>query len=121
MKIIIKESRLKKLMFQYLEEKLYPHNEIKLPKYHESTIFWVKNGQILAKFERTIFNRYKFIIHKDIFSSLQNIFSLYKDINAEDVIYDFIIEKNIVENIVAVEVHGFVIAQEDYDKLNNKR
>lgn len=76
MKIIITEQQLHKTIDAFITYKLEPHEEKKAKKYRDS-IFWVKDGEIVAQ----VFSSWKyrggvFYVWSPIWTEVGNMFSL---------------------------------------------
>jgi hypothetical protein len=74
MKIIITEQQYNKAIDKYLTYVFEPHEENTLEEYPGS-IFWMKNGEIVAEIEKSK----NFWIHNDIWDKVSILFSLEND------------------------------------------
>jgi hypothetical protein len=86
MKIIITEQQYSKAIDKYLTYLFEPHEE-KISKEDPHSIFWVKDGRIIAEIEKSK----NFWINENIWDKISIMFSL-KDIRIEQVIKEWLEE-----------------------------
>ena len=86
MKYIITESQYGKTIDNFITNQLEPHKE-KRTKKHSESIFWVKNGEVIAE----ILNSKYFWVNDQIWKNINVMFSLEYD-ETQQVIKDWLEE-----------------------------
>ena len=75
MKYIISESQYNKAIDKFITYQLEPH-EKKTSKKYPNSIFWIKDGKVIAEIQKSKY----FWVNLDIWSTISNMFSLkYND------------------------------------------
>jgi hypothetical protein len=87
MKYIITESQYNKTIDKFITYQLEPHEVKKSPKYPDS-IFWVKNGEVIAEINK---NSGYFFVERQIWKTISSMFSLELD-ETQQVIKDWLEE-----------------------------
>ena len=86
MKYLIKESQYNNAIDKFISHQFEPHKEIRTKKYPES-IFWIKDGEVIAEIKELAF----FWVSHQIWKNINVMFSLEYD-ETQQVIKDWLEE-----------------------------
>ena len=83
MKYVIKESQYGNIINKFISHQFEPHKEKRTREYPES-IFWIKDGEIIAEIEKSK----DFFVSPQIWKNIMSMFSL-EDTETQQVIKDW--------------------------------
>ena len=86
MKYLIKESQYNNAINKFISHQFEPHKEKRTREYPES-IFWIKDGEIIAEIEKSK----DFFVSPQIWKNIMSMFSL-EDTETQQVIKDWLEE-----------------------------
>ena len=98
MKYLIKESQYNNAIDKFITHQLEPHKEKRTKKYPES-IFWIKDGEVIAE----ILNSKYFWVSYQIWSNIMSMFSL-EHTETQQVIKDWLEEHYKLGSLTPEEV-----------------